>query len=355
MTERLNPLRQWMKERELDGLYLASKENRRYFSGFIGSNGHLFLSADAAVLVTDPRYTQQAEEEAAGWRIATHGLDPMPTLREEARGLRAKRIGFETDHLTDGAITRLRAAVPEVEWVPMPDYGLTLRAVKDEGEVACIRRAVAMGDRALMRLLPRLSPGMTEREIQMELEYLLAKEGSEGVAFDTIVASGPRSALPHGTATDRPIRSGEMVVVDFGAVYRGYHGDMTRTLRVGEPEPDLHRLDEVVHEALEEAVRAVRPGITAGELDRVHRRVFEAAGLERYSLRGLGHGVGLHIHERPRVVIGSEEILVPGMIFTLEPGLYVPGVGGVRIEDVVRVTEEGVEVLTQCPRRLQIH
>ncbi|WP_058300727.1 M24 family metallopeptidase [Gorillibacterium timonense] len=353
--QRLDKIRDMLSHRELDGVYLSSEENRVYYSGFTGSNGHLFVTADKEVLITDSRYTEQAEAQAEGWRIVTHGLDAMPTLREEALTLKAGRIGYVSELLTDAAVIRLRSAIPEVEWVPLEDFGLANRAVKDEEEIACIRKAIQIGDRALQQLVPQLSPGITERDIQIELEYRMAQLGSEGPAFGTIVASGKRSSLPHGTATDKAIRPGEMVVVDFGATYQGYHGDMTRTLWVGVPEPDILALYYLVNKALDDSIAAIKPGMTCGELDSVHRSLFVAEGLEAYSLRGLGHGVGLQIHEQPRVVMDSRDVIVPGMVFTVEPGLYVPNVGGVRIEDIVRVTEGGCEVLTRCPRLLQIH
>ncbi|MDG0811440.1 M24 family metallopeptidase [Cohnella rhizosphaerae] len=353
--ERIARLRELLADRELDGVYIASPENRAYYSGFAGSNGHLLLTARHAVLITDPRYTEQAEQEAPGWRIVTHGLDAMPTLRETLLAMGIVRIGYETNKLSDAEAARLRRDVPEAAWVPLEDYGLAHRAVKDEAEIGLIRRAVQIADRAIAKLVPRLAPGMTEREIQIELEYLMAKEGSEGPAFGTIVASGKRASLPHGSATDKPIRGGEMVVVDFGAICGGYRSDITRTLWVGVPEPDILAIFHLVLRALEAAIAAVRPGMTCGALDRVARDVFAEARMEAFSLRGLGHGVGLHIHELPRVVMGADAIIEPGMVFTVEPGLYVPDVGGVRIEDIVRVTDDGCEVLTRSPRLLQIH
>lgn len=355
IAERIGKLRALLTEWELDGIYVSSPENRAYFSGFTGSNGHAFVTASEAALITDSRYTEQASEQAEGWRVVTHGLDAMATIQAEAAQLRASRIGYETTKLTDAEASRLRTKLPEIEWLPMEDFGVSLRAVKDERELGYIRQAAGMADRAILKLMPKLAFGMTERDIQAELEYLLAKEGSEAPAFATIVVSGTRTSLPHGTATDKPIAPGEMIVIDFGATYKGYRSDITRTLWVGVPNPDLFHLFHVVLRAQEAALAAIKPGIIAGDLDRAHRLVFEEEGMEAYALRGLGHGVGLHIHELPRVVIGSTERIVPGMVFTVEPGLYVPGVGGVRMEDMVSVTADGCEVLTRTPKVLQVH
>ncbi|THF84564.1 M24 family metallopeptidase [Cohnella fermenti] len=352
---RLARIREVLRAKELGAVYVSSYENRRYYSGFSGSNGHLFVTEEEACLITDPRYTEQAEKEAPQWRIATHGLDAMETIREELRRLGAATIGYESTKLTDAEVSRLRAELPEISWVPLEDYGVRHRAIKDEEELRTIREAAAIADRAMLKLVDRIRSGMTERDIQIELEYLMAKEGSEAPAFGTIVASGTRASLPHGTATDKPIARGELVVIDFGAKVRGYHSDLTRTLWVGAPEPEALRLFLIVQKARKAAIRAIRPGRTCGEIDKAHRDVFVREGVEEYSLRGLGHGVGLHIHELPRVVIGAKEPLEPGMVFTVEPGLYVPGIGGVRIEDIVRVTEDGCEVLTRCPHVLQVH
>jgi Xaa-Pro aminopeptidase len=355
MLTRLHKVRQLLKEQELDCAYITSPENRMYFSGFTGSNGHLLITQEDALLITDSRYTEQAKQQAPDYRIITHGLNAMPTLNEAITSLAVRNIGYESTQITDATARRLKEDNSSIEWVPMEDYGLQFRAIKDAEELSHIRKAVQIADSAIMKLAKWMVPGMTEREIQIELEYLMAKEGSEGPAFGTIVASGKRSSLPHGTATDKTIQPGEMVVIDFGTTYRGYKSDLTRTLWVGVPEPEILYVFHVVLKAQEAALAAIKPGMTCGDVDKVHRDIFREEGLETYSLRGLGHGVGLHIHELPRVVMDSEHKLEPGMIFTVEPGLYLPEVGGVRIEDIVRVTEKGCEVLTKCPKNLQVH
>jgi len=353
-TQRIEKLRAWLSDQNLDAAYISSYENRRYFSEFTGSNGYLIITPSELVLITDQRYTLQATQQADGYKVVTHLLDPLPTIKDAIDSLSIRTLAYETRKLTDFDIRGYRSALPHIDWVPMEDIGKQLRAVKDAGEQEKLRQAIAIADRAVARLVNIIQPGMTEKEVAIELEYCLAKEGSEGPAFGTIVASGVRGSLPHGGPTDKRIEAGEMVVVDCGAIFQGYHSDITRTIWVGEPTDKMLEIYNIVAEAQKQAFSVIKPGITGGDIDRAHRTVFEQAGVEQYSLRGLGHGVGLEIHEQPRVVIGSQEIIQPGMIFTVEPGLYLPEIGGVRIEDIVLVTENGCEVLTACPQTLRV-
>jgi len=353
-VQRIENLRAWLSDQNLDAAYISSYENRRYFSGFTGSNGYLIITPSELLLITDQRYTLQAKQQAVGYKVVTHLLDPIPTIKDTINSLSIRTLGYETRKLTDFDVRGYRSALPHINWVPMEDIGKQLRAVKDVGEQENLRRAIAIADRAVARLVNIIKPGMTEKEVAIELEYILAKEGSEGPAFGTIVASGLRGSLPHGGPTDKRIDTGDMVVVDCGAIYQGYHSDITRTIWVGEPSSRMVEIYKIVLDAQDQALSAIRPGITGGDIDRAHRLVFEQAGVEKYSLRGLGHGVGLEIHEQPRVVIDSQEVIQPGMIFTVEPGLYLPDLGGVRIEDIVLVTESGCEILTACPKNLRV-
>ncbi|HZW02649.1 MAG TPA: Xaa-Pro peptidase family protein, partial [Anaerolineaceae bacterium] len=350
----ITALRQVLANDGLDAAFISSSENWRYFSGFTGSHAYLVITADRQILVTDPRYTEQATAQAAGWQVITHGLDPLPALQQALQASGARRVGYETHKLSDHEIRSLRAALPEIDWQPAADHGKRLRAVKSPAEQAAIHTAVEIADRALADLLPLLRPGVTEREVAVELEYRLARNGSEGPSFGTIVAAGERGALPHAAPSERTLNLGDMVVVDFGAVYRGYHSDITRTLWVGEPALRLREIFAIVEEAQQAAIAAIRPGATGGEVDEAHRTIFRRCGVEEFALRGLGHGVGLEIHEQPRVVMGSDEQLEIGMVFTVEPGLYLPGTGGVRTEDIVCVTPAGCEVWTRSPHLLRI-
>lgn len=352
--DRIAALRNYLETGHLDAALISSYENWRYFSGFGGSHAYLVITAADLILITDPRYSEQATQQAPGWRIITHGLDAMPALKQALESTGAATVGYESEKITDFEIRRLRDTLPGIVWEPMQDRGKQLRAVKDGSELKDLRRAIHIADQAVEGWARSLSPGMTERQAAVELEYKLARLGSEGPAFGTIVAAGERGALPHAQPSDRTINSGEMLVVDCGATYHGYHSDITRTLWIGEPAPRMQEIYGIVQDSQKAALNAIRPGISCGEVDEAHRRVFREHGLEKYSLRGLGHGVGLEIHELPRVVMDSKETLLPGMVFTVEPGLYLPGIGGVRIEDIVYVTEEGCEILTQCPKLLRV-
>lgn len=351
---RIKKVREFLKEKSTDGVFISSYENRRYLSGFTGSNGFLILTQQDLVLITDQRYTEQAENQAAGFKIITHGLNAFNTIKEAVQALNVKSLGFETKKITDFEIRNIKSLLPDITWTPFEDFVIKNRSIKDSEEIKYIKTAVQIADYAMLKLAKKIKAGMTEREIALELEYLLAKEGSEGPAFGTIVASGKRSSLPHGTPSDKAIEIGEMVVIDYGASYKGYMSDITRTLWIGEQDRRMINIFDIVLKAQEAAIKAIRPGMSCGDIDKAHREVFIENNLEQYSLRGLGHGVGLEIHEYPRVVMNNDEKIEEGMIFTVEPGIYIPDFGGVRTEDVVLVTSNGCEVLTKCPKIIHI-
>lgn len=355
MDHRLHALRQELAAKGLDAMLCGAYESYRYFSGFSGSNCHLVITQQDAVLITDGRYTEQARQEAPGFRLVSRPRPMRELICETLSELAVARVGYETMRITDYEIGELRACTPQIEWVPQRDFGLYARARKDAQELACIRRAVRIADQALADLIPILRPGMTEREIAAQLEFFMARRGSERVAFETIVASGVRGALPHGAPTDKPVQEGEMITIDFGACSGGYLSDITRTLWLGEIPKRQRELWNAVMEVQRECVSAVRPGIAARDLDTLQRKLFAARGMDAYIQHSLGHGVGLAIHEAPSVSATSELALAPGMVITIEPGLYVPQLGGVRIEDTVLVTDTGHEVLTASPHEIKIH
>lgn len=352
--QRIGGLKKYLKENKIQGFFVSSYENRRYFSGFTGSNGYLLITEEEQILITDQRYTEQGEQQAPGYTVVTHGLDPFKTIKKTLEGVGVESLGFESRHVTDFLLRNLKQNLPGIEWIPTVDVGKRMRAIKDEDEIVKLKRAVYLADEALKDVLPCIRPGVTEREVAIELEYRLARMGSEGPAFGTIVASGIRSSLPHGQPTGKVIEDGDMVVIDFAGRYEGYLSDITRTIWVGEPEKEMVKMYHLVEKALQAAKEGLRVGVTCGELDTLARDVFMEAGLEQYSLRGLGHGVGLEIHEYPRVVMDSEETIMSNMVFTIEPGLYVPEKGGVRLEDIVWVQETGYEVLTQAPLMMRV-
>lgn len=354
MTERLKKLDVYLEENKLDAMYISSYENYRYYSSFSGSNCHLLVSRSEKLLVTDGRYYEQAAQQAPEFTLVPQKRALAERVSEIVAERKWRRIGYETMKLTDYQLRALKSACPQVEWVPRESFGVYPRMIKDADELLKIKKAVEITDEALKELTAHLRVGMTEREIAAELDYLMAKCGSERCAFDTISASGERGAMPHATPTDRRIAEGDMLTLDFGACYMGYMSDITRTLWFGEPSDELRRVWDAVYKAQRAAVAAVRPGISASELDLLHRKSLEESGYGEYIMHSLGHGVGLEIHEQPRIAPGSADVLSPGMVITIEPGVYIPGLGGVRTEDTVAVTHDGAEVLTKSPHLIKI-
>ncbi|HWR38349.1 MAG TPA: Xaa-Pro peptidase family protein [Patescibacteria group bacterium] len=350
MKQRLEKLAEWLQCRNLDGIIVAKPENRRFFSGFSGSAGLLLITGNSRYLITDFRYVDQAEQQAIQYEIVRHGPSVYETLAQLIRKTGVRRLGFESDFQTWDSYQKMLEAAPDAVWVPViPD---PLRMVKDLQELACIRQAMQIADEAFQTVLGFLRPGIQEQEVAAELEYQMRKHGAERAAFDTIVASGIRSALPHGRASEKIIENGDFITMDFGAVYLGYHSDMTRTVVVGKASERQRKIYQVVLAAQLAGVQAVRPGYQGHEVDAVARCIIEQAGYAGCFGHGLGHGVGLAVHEEPRLSSTGNIVLGENMVVTVEPGVYIPGWGGVRIEDTVVVTATGVEILTTSAKTL---
>jgi Xaa-Pro aminopeptidase len=329
---------------ELDALYITRPENVRYLTGFPHpEDAQVLITPEGAFLLTDPRYPEAERESRLPARVLKR--EEREALFQDLRG----RVGFEAEHLPYAALERLRELSP-AEWVPTKGVVERLRFKKSPEEVARIRQAQAMAERALERALALLRPGVEEREVALEIEFFLRKEGAEGVAFPPIVASGARGALPHAGASEKRLEPGELITLDLGAKVAGYHSDMTRTVALGKPSPEMRRVYEAVQEALEVALQGLKPGRTGKEVDALAREALGRHGLDRYFVHSLGHGVGLAVHEGPGLSPYTEEVLEPGMVVTVEPGVYLPGVGGVRIEELVLITEDGIELLSRFPR-----
>lgn len=351
MQQRLELLRAFIAEQKLDSLLVSKSQNRRYFSGFTGSAGVLLITAHTAQLITDFRYIEQASNQAQEFEIVRHGNSIYETVGRLVSELNAKKIGFETDYVSFEVHGQLSKALGPVELSPVKLDGL--RAQKDQTEMALIKQAVAIADAAFAHVLDVIRIGMSELDIAFELETRMRKLGSEKPAFDTIVASGKRSALPHGTATNKLLEAGDFVTMDFGAVYQGYHSDMTRTLVMGSATDKQKQVYQTVLTAQIEGVKAVRSGRLCHEVDATARGIITAAGYGEYFGHGLGHCVGLMIHEDPRLSPTNETgRLAENMVVTVEPGIYIPDWGGVRIEDIVVVTATGCDILTTSSKQL---
>jgi Xaa-Pro aminopeptidase len=347
---RLARLRDTLPALGVDALLVTQPENRRYLSGFTGSAGWLIVSPDRAVLLTDSRYWEQVGREAPDWELARLTGVPFPVLAEQLQAAGAGRVGLESQHVTVDLLANLGKELPGVEWVPLKDTVEALRAVKDEAEIAAVRRAVALTDEALAHALAGLRPGMTEGEVAWAIESYMRTHGASAVAFEPIVASGPNGALPHARPSDRPIQAGEPVVFDIGCVVDGYCSDLTRTVSLGRPSDRVLEVWEIVFQAQQAAEAAICPGLAGKDADAAARAVIEAAGYGEQFGHGLGHGVGLVVHEKPGAGRLSTDVLAAGNLVTVEPGIYLPGEFGVRIEDLVLVTEDGVEILSQSPK-----
>lgn len=335
-----------LEERRLTGLVVTKPVNIFYLIGFRGSAGVAVVSSSGTRLFVDPRYTLQAREQAPGVEVVEErgGL-----LKAVGRWLRKKEFrgfGVEDFSLTCHERSLLdQEASNAVRLRPAGELIEEMRTIKDPEEIACIRKAAQITDEAFREVLPMARPGAREADLAAEIEYRMRRKGAQGAAFDTIVASGYRGALPHATASAKALQRGELVIFDLGAILAGYAADMTRTVHLGRPPQQVRRYYEAVREAQEEAVAAVRPGRRCSEVDRVARRALARRGLGRYFTHSTGHGVGLEIHEKPRLARNEKVRLEAGCVVTAEPGIYIEGFGGVRIEDTVLVVPEGAEVL----------
>ena len=351
MKNRLVQLRRFMSEHSLHGIVINKPENRRYFSGFSGSAGMLFISEDENYLLTDFRYVEQAAMEAKLFEVSRYHANPYEVLAEIAKKNDCATIGFEDDFVTYEMYTKLSEYMPSLNLFPVKLDAL--RKVKDRKEITAIKKAVEIADHAFSHILTFIKPGMSEQEVALELEYYMGKLGAEKPAFDTIMASGKRGAMPHGKASQKIIEFGDLVTMDFGAVYLGYHSDITRTICIGTATDWQREIYEVVLAAQLAGVQAVAPGKTGKDIDAISRKIIVDAGFGEYFGHGLGHGLGLNIHEEPRLSqAAAETIIMENMVVTVEPGIYLPDQGGVRIEDTVLVSADGCQILTASSKKL---
>jgi len=360
---RQKKLRSLLGQNRLDALLVTHLPNIRYLCGFTGSSAALVVTEGLSIFFSDGRYTAQAKEEVHNSRTVIGRKGPLtfaaewmsahrPQLRRNS-GKLGWALGIEGEHMTVSARARLSNTLgASFKLKDSPPLIEQARMVKDPEETGLIRAAVEMGASLFDRVLDTIRPGVTESEVAAELEYAARRAGAEQMSFPTIIASGKRSALPHGVASTAKIPAKGFVVCDFGVILAGYCSDMTRTVHVGKPTAETRRVYENVRQAQQAAVEAAKPGTSVAEVDNAARKLLKEEGLGKYFSHSTGHGVGLEIHESPRIAAGQSDVLKPGMVITVEPGVYIPGKFGVRIEDMLLVTKTGCEVLTPTSKEL---
>jgi Xaa-Pro aminopeptidase len=351
--ERLSGVRAMLPDLGVDALLVTSPDNRFYLSGFTGTAGTLLIGQEKAVLFTDFRYTGQAELQAPLYSIRRYKDDYHQVLSELIKEAGWSKIGYESKNMSCFDFSRLDKKI-SVQFIPLEETAEKLRMIKSCEEQEIMRQGAGKIDLAFSWLLEVIKPGMSERELAVELEIFLLRQGSQRPSFDFIVASGERGALPHGVASEKLMGEGELVTIDFGAFFNGYATDMTRTVALKKIDQRQKDIYDIVYRAQCETVAAVKPGLTGKELDSIARDIITEAGFGEQFGHGLGHSIGLETHEPPALNPKNNTTLQPGMVVTVEPGIYIPGWGGVRIEDMVLVTESGAVRLTQSHRELII-
>lgn len=350
---KLTKLRKLLVEKELDALFVTSGYNRRYMTGFTGTAGVAIISNDDAVFITDFRYMEQAADQIKDFRIVQHEKTIIEEVAQQVEQMKVQRLGFEKEDLTFGMYELYKSKVT-AELIPTAGLVEKLRIIKTPEELEVLKQAAKIADDAFTHICGFIKAGMTELEVANELEFFMRKQGATSSSFDTIVASGIRGALPHGVATDKKIETGELVTLDYGALYNGYISDITRTVAVGEPSEKMREIYEITLTAQKLAVEGIKPGMTGIQADAIARDYIASKGYGDAFGHSTGHGIGLEVHEAPGLSFRSETVLEPNMTVTAEPGIYLPGIGGVRIEDDLVITENGCERLTHCTKELQI-
>lgn len=351
-NERVRKARAKLAELGGEALLVTSAINRRYLTGFTGTSGVVLITASEAVLLTDFRYRDQAPLQAVGFQIVEHGTNVYDDVAGLLRQWGVATLLFEERDLSFASYSALKEKLQPIELKESGGIVEQIRMIKDEKELAIIQEATDLADRTFSHILQFIKPGAKESDIALELEFFMRSHGATSTSFDTIVASGERSALPHGVASDRVIGQGEFVTLDFGAYYKGYVSDITRTVMVGDPTDKHREIYGIVLESQLYALEHLRPGMTGREADALTRDIITRYGYGEYFGHSTGHGIGMEIHEEPRLSRNSDTILTPGMTVTVEPGIYLPGFGGVRIEDDVVMTDDGIKILTRSPKEL---
>ncbi|WP_066365722.1 M24 family metallopeptidase [Neobacillus fumarioli] len=350
---KLEKLRAAFEANGIDGILISRPFNRRYISNFTGTSGVVLISSDQAQFITDFRYIEQASKQCEGFEIIKFSDTIPQEVARQVKKLGIQKLGFEEDYISFASYKVYDKEI-EAELVPVSGVIEKLRLIKTDAEIKIIKEAADIADAAFKHILDFIRPGITELEVANELEFFMRKSGAVSSSFDTIVASGYRSALPHGVASEKVIEKGDMVTLDYGANYKGYVSDITRTIAVGEPDSKLKAIYEIVLEAQLRGMEGIKPGMTGKQADALTRDYISEKGYGEYFGHSTGHGIGLEVHEGPSLSMKSELVLEPGMIVTCEPGIYIPGLGGVRIEDDVLITKGHNEALTHSAKELII-
>lgn len=348
--KRIERLRKVMQEQNLPAVLITNAFNRTYVSGFTGSSGYVLITLDRAILLTDFRYMTQAPQQAKLFEVVEHQAKAMETVKELLQKQGITKLGFEQVDVSYGDFLSYQAALPGVELVPTARLLEVIRMVKDEAELQIMQEAADLADQTFSHILSYIKPGVKELDIALEIEMFIRKNGGTSTSFETIVASGERSALPHGKASDRVLQLNEFVKLDFGAYYKGYCSDITRTVMLGKPTDKHKEIYDIVLKAQLNCLANLKPGITGREGDAYARDVIVKHGYGDFFGHGTGHGLGMEVHESPRLSKTEDTILTPGMVVTVEPGIYLPGFGGVRIEDDAVITDTGIKILTNSTK-----
>ncbi|AYD40604.1 aminopeptidase P family protein [Clostridium fermenticellae] len=353
IEERIEKLKKLMLDNSMDAVLIFGDTNRNYLSGFTGNESFSLITQDKKFFITDSRFTEQAANQVIGYEILdyTNNGSFIKLLSDLVEKNNVKNLGFEEDVISYKTYEEYRNGL-KCNLVPMNGIIEKIRTIKDNDELKLIRKAAEIADSAFDHIVKFIKPGMTEREIGIELEFYMKKLGAKGLSFPSIVASGVRSSLPHGEATDKVVSEGEFLTMDYGCIYKEYCSDMTRTVVIGKPSDKMVRVYDIVLEAQQRALNAYRANVPACDVDKVARDYISHMGYGKCFGHSLGHGVGRDIHESPVVSYRNSVKLEEGMVVTDEPGIYIPDFGGVRIEDLLVINENGVEVLSRSPKHL---